>query len=228
MTPVLMRNRTSTPRFGAGATAGAVVLALCLALTACSSGSKKKTTAEPSTTQPPKVLTVTTATLKIGKVDVQSAGPPNVQIDKATGKAVLTAAQKYIDTAVFGPLGKGQLGSGYGALFDRGLQKVAAGPDIPALTDLDVGKVATFTAKATPVNLSALVGTLGEMMYIGTAFDLTVKATATAGRLTITHHVELTFAQTGKSWLVTAYRVQSVRQTTKGTTTTTAKAGSTP
>jgi hypothetical protein len=227
MAAVLMRNRTSQPRFGAGATTGVAVLALCLALTACSSGSKTKTT-EPTTTQPPKVLTVTTATLKIGKVDVQSAGPPNVQIDKATGKAVLTATQKYIDTAVFAPLGKGQLGSGYSALFDRGLQKVAAGPDMPALTDLDIGKVATFTAKATPVNLSALVGTLGEMMYIATAFDLTVKATATAGPLTITHHVEFTFAPTGKTWLVTAYRVQSVRKTTKATTTTTAKAGSTP
>jgi hypothetical protein len=46
--------------------------------------------------------------------------------------------------------------------------------------------------------------------------------------LTLTHHVELTFAKTGKDWLVTAYRVQSVRKTTKATTTTTAKAGSTP
>jgi hypothetical protein len=222
-----MRNRTSSTRFGAGAATGVVLLALSFALAACSSGDKKTTT-EPTTTQPPKVLTVTTATLKIGKVDVQSAGPPNVQIDKATGKAVLTSAQHYIDSAVFGPLGKGALGNRYRALFEKGLQKVATGPDLPALTDLDIGKVTTFKATATPVNLSALVGTLGEMMYIATDFDLTVKASASAGPLTITHHVELTFAQTGKDWLVTAYRVQSVRKTTKATTTTTAKAGSTP
>jgi hypothetical protein len=227
MAPVLMRNRTSGSRFGAGAATGAVVVALCLALGACSGGSKKKTT-EPTTTQPPKVLTVTTATLKIGKVDIQSAGPPNVQIDKATGKVVLTAAQKYIDAAVFAPLSKGELGAGYSALFDQGLQKVASGPDKPALTDLEVGKVATFTAKATPVNLSALVGTLGEMQYIATNFDLTVKASATSGPMTITHHIEFTFAPSGKTWLVTAYRVQSVRKTTTATTTTTATGGSTP
>jgi hypothetical protein len=129
---------------------------------------------------------------------------------------------------VFAPLSKGELGAGYSALFDQGLQKVASGPDKPALTDLEVGKVATFTAKATPVSLSALVGTLGEMPYIATNFDLTVKAAATSGPLTITHHIEFTFAPTGKTWLVTAYRVQSVRKTTTATTTTTATGGSTP
>jgi hypothetical protein len=49
------------------------------------------------------------------------------------------------------------------------------------------------------------------------------------GPLTITHKIELTFAKTGKAWLVTAYRVQTVRKAKTGATTnTTAKAGSKP
>ena len=228
MRSVLMRNRTSGTRFGAGATTGVVVLALCLVLTACSGGGKKTSTPKTTTTtEQAKVLAVSTATLKIGSVDVQSAGP-NVQIDKATGKAVLTAAQKYIDNAVFAPLTKGELGGGYASLFDKGVQKVAVGPDKAALSDLDVGKVASFTTKAKPVNLSALVGTLGEVIYIATDFDITVKAVTKSGRLTIGHHVELTFAKTGKNWLVTAYRVQTVRRAPKATTTTTATGGATP
>jgi hypothetical protein len=228
MASVLMRNRTSGSRFGAGAATGVVVLALCLALSACSSGAKKKSTTKPGTTEPPKVLAVSTATLKVGTVDVESAGPPNVQIDTATGKAVLASAQKYIDNAVFAPLTKGDIGGSFSSLFDQGVKKQATGPDKLALTDLDVGKVASFSTKASKVTLSALVGTLGELIYVGTDFDLTLKAAATSGPLTITHHVELTFAKTGANWLVTAYRVQSVRKTTTATTTTTATGGPTP
>jgi hypothetical protein len=227
MRSVLMRNRTSGTRFGAGATTGVVVLALCLVLTACSGGGKKKGAPSSTTTEPPKVLTVSTASLKIGTVDVQSAGP-NVQIDKATGKAVLDVAQKYIDNAVFSPLTKGELGGGFASLFDAGVKKVAIGPDKAALSDIDVGKVTSFTTKAKPVTLSALVGTLGEMIYIATDFDVTVKAVTKSGPLTIGHHVELTFAKTAKDWLVTAYRVQTVRRTPLATTTTTATRGTTP
>ena len=49
-------------------------------------------------------------------------------------------------------------------------------------------------------------------MYFGTDFDLNIKATTDAGPLRIHRHIELTFAQTGKAWLVTAYRVQAVRK----------------
>ena len=94
MAPVLMRNRTSGSRFGAGTATGVVVVALCLALGACSGGGKKKTT-EPTTTQPPKVLTVTTATLKIGKVDIESAGPPNVYPARTTAAASVGSPMAY-------------------------------------------------------------------------------------------------------------------------------------
>jgi len=200
-----------------------VLVALALLVAACGGGSKHNTT--PPVTRP-KVLALSTSVLKVGKVDVESAGP-NVQIDTTTGRAVLAAAQSYIDNAVFAPLRVGTIGAGYGALFDPGVKAAAIGADRSALTDLDVGKVTSLTTKASPVELSALVGTLGELMYVATDFDLTMKGTVASGRFTMSRHVELTFAQTGKAWLVTAYRVNSVRTSVAGTTTTTARAGTT-
>ena len=200
-----------------------VFVALALVAGACGGGSKHNST-PPVTT--PKVLAIKTSVLKVGKVDVESAGP-NVQIDTATGRAVLGTAQSYIDNAVFAPLKVGTIGAGYGALFDPGVKASAFGTDRGALTDLDVGKATSLITKASPVELSALVGTSGDLVYVATDFDLSVKGSAASGKFTMTRHVELTFAKTGKSWLVTAYRVNSVRKSVTGTTTTTASAGTT-
>lgn len=219
MTPVPFSFRS----FGAG-TVG-VVLVLSLALAACSSGSKKNTEDVKGTT--PEVLAVKTSVLKVGSVDIQSAGPAN-PIAPTTGKAVLGVAQSYIDTAVFGPLKNGELGAGYAALFDTGVKSAATGSDADALTDLAVGKVKNLKTTATPVHMSTLEGKLGEVMYLGTDFDLDMRATGDAGPLRIHRHIELTFAPSGKKWLVTAYRVQAVRKSTAGTTTTTATGGTTP
>src|SRR5512141_1720441 len=115
--------RQRTPKFCSYArttksrAAGAAALVLSVVVVAGSCGGGGKHDSQSSITSP-KVLAVKTSVLKIGTVDVQSAGPPNVQIDTPTGKAVLAAAQEYIDTAVFAPLKSGALGSGYGALFD--------------------------------------------------------------------------------------------------------------
>ena len=133
--------------------------ALALAVSACGGGGKH---GGPSSTTKPKVLAIKTAVLKVGKVDVESAGPPNVQIDPPTGRAVMTLAQKYIDNAVFAPLEKGTLGPEYAKLFDPGVKPVAIGADRNALTDLSVGKATNLSTKATPVLLSALAGSLGE------------------------------------------------------------------
>ena len=109
------------------------------------------------------------------------------------------------------------------------MKAAATGADEAALTDLDVGKVTSLLDEG---DAGRAVGprrdASASSMYIATNFDLTVKATAPTGPLTLTHHIELTFAQTGKDWLVTAYRVQSVRKSASSTTTTTAKGGTTP
>jgi hypothetical protein len=217
MTPVIFSSRS----FGAVVAA----LALSFALGACGGG--KKHSDDPSSTSSPKALAVKTSVLKVGSVDVQSAGPSK-PIDAPTAKAVLDTAQAYIDNAVFTPLEDAKLGKGYAALFDAGVRPGATGADVAALTDLNVGKVTIVSTKATPVHLSTLEGTLGETMYLATDFDIDVKAKNDAGPLTIHRHIELTFAKSGKPWLVTGYRVQAVRKTPKATTTTTATGGAKP
>jgi len=206
-------------RLGAGALCGALVLA------ACGGGSRHSAT-DPTVTTP-KVLAVKTSILRIGSVDVESAGPQE-QIPTAVGKAVLTSAQAYIDNAMFSPLQNGTIGVHYPYLFDSGVKPAATGADEGALTDLGVGKVEKLSTTATPVALSALVGNLGDFMYVATNFDVVVKGNVDAGPLTITHHVELTFAPQGKAWLVTAYRVQTVRKLPTTTQNTTANAGAKP
>jgi hypothetical protein len=201
-------------------------LVLSLVLAACSGGGSKPSTRTKTTV--PKVLAVKTSLLKVGKVVVESAGPPNVQIDTSTGTAVLAGAQKYIDDGMFAPLKEGRLGGGYGSVFDSGVKSTAVGADARVLTDLDVGKVTRLSTKATPVELSALVGTLGELLYVATNFNVTLTGVGHTGPLTISHRIELTFARTAKTWLVTAYRVRTVRHLPSGTTTTTAKGGTKP
>jgi hypothetical protein len=228
MSPVLQPERSSGTTAPARSTGVACLLVLVLVLAACSGGKKHSAT---TTTKPkakaPRVLAIKTSVLRVGKVVVESAGAPNLHMDVPTGKAVLGVAQKYIDNAIFEPLKAGRLGD-YASLFDQGVKSAALGADRRALTDLEAGKVARLTSTASPVELSALVGTLGEYIYVATDFDLTVKGIASTGPLTISHKIELTFAQTGKTWLVTAYRVQSVRQSSAGKTTTTTKGGKKP
>ncbi len=219
MAPVLLRNPSSRIR------SGALALALSVTVAACSSGSSK-TQAETSTTRPA-VLAVKTSVLKVGSVDVESAGPANAQIDPPTGKAVLDVAQAYIDDALFAPLKSGKLGAGYPALFQADVKPAAVGSDEPALTDLQIGKATSLSTSATKVGLSALAGTLGQLLYVAADFGLTERATAASGPLTITHTVELTFARTGKTWLIAAYRVATVRKSAAGTTTTTTATGGT-
>jgi hypothetical protein len=199
--------------------AGACVLALLL--TACGGG---KHSSSPSTTTQPKVAAIKTSVLKIGHVDIESAGPPT-PIPTKVGEAVLTSAQSYLDDALFGPLKDGRVGAGYAALFDPSVKASATGHDEAALTNTRVGQIKDLKTTATPVYLSALDGTLGDLMYVATNFDVSETGTSDAGKVAITHHVELTFAPVGHQWLVTAYRVETSRKLPTGTTTTTAKSG---
>jgi hypothetical protein len=204
----------------------AVVLALTLLLAACGGSGKHAAQGTTSTTRP-KVLSVKTSELKVVSVNIQTAGPSK-PIDTPTGRAVLGVAQGYIDDAVFNPLKSGALGPGYAAHFDPGVKAAATGSDGPALTDLGVGKLTNLSTTATGVHLSALEGNLGDLIYVGTVFDLTVKGSNSAGRVNVQRHIELTFDKSGSKWHIAAYRVRAVRRTAARTTTTTATGGATP
>ena len=203
--------------------AGAGALALTLTLTACGGGGGKKTKGTTPTTV--RQLVVKTTNLKSGKTNIETAGPL-AGIDDATGAAVLHAAQKYLETAVFSPLSDGQVGAGYGALFDPGVRAAATGSDEAALTDVAVGKVNGYTEAATPVAFTGLVDLTGTLLYVATNFDVKVNATTDAGPLSIDHKIELTFGPgANKTWIVTAYRVHTTRSTPRpktATSTTTA------
>jgi hypothetical protein len=203
-------------RLGAGA------LALVVSLTACGGGGKHSSGT--TTTTRPKVADIKTSVLRVGKVDVESAGP-STPIPTNVGKAVLTGAQGYLDDALFAPLKDGAVGKGYASHFDPLVKASATGHDEAALTNSRVGKIEDLKTTATPVYLSALDGTLGDLMYVATNFDVTETGRTDAGDVSFTHHVELTFAPVGHDWLITAYRVQAVRKLPTGTTTTTAKSG---
>ncbi len=201
------------------------MLALVLVLAACGGGKKHSSVTTSTTSQ--KVLSVKTSVLKVATVNIQTAGP-STPIDTPTGRAVLGVAQAYIDDAVFAPLKNGKLAAAYPTLFDTGLKTAATGADQAALTDLAVGKLTGLSTVATPVHLSALEGTLGELIYVATIFDLTIRGSDATGLVNIKRHVELTFAKTASKWHITAYRVSAVRRSAAGTTTTTATGGTTP
>jgi hypothetical protein len=205
----------------------ALVLVVCaLLLGACSGGDSSD---DGNTTGDKNAPTVKTAPLALGEVKVVSAGPPT-DIDKKTREIVLKVSQKYLATAVHEPLNTGQIGDGYNTLFDPSVREAALVADRDALTEMPVGKVDSYTETTGKVQLSGLADNAGSLLYIGSRFTETVKAKTAAGPVSITRSTELTFAPSGKNWLVTAYRVAAARTTPAGTTTTTARSsgGTTP
>jgi hypothetical protein len=217
---VLRRPRLSRP----AACVSAAGLSLTLGLAACSGTGKK---AAPPTTDKKvdaKVAMVKTATLRIGSVDPESAGP-DIRVQAVTASQVLSAAQKYLDAAIHAPLKTGRVGADYAALFDPALRATATRSDAAALTDAVVGKVGSFTESAQPVALSVLADTNGHFIYAATKFNLTENIPTGAGRLNVGHSIELTFEPAGNHWQIAAYRVVTSRVVKGHTTTTTAKSG---
>jgi hypothetical protein len=199
-----------------------LVFALVAAfLASCGSGGKK---AAPATANGTVKTSNKEADLKLGNLDVESFGP-DVKISKADQQAVLSASQKYVDTAIVSPLTNGSVGASYAPLFTAGLRARATGADQATLTDESIGKVKQFSQTASPVAVSALVDGAGAFTYLAANFLVNVKATAAVGPMTLTRNVELTFAPNGKAWDVNAYRVTTVRKLPTGTSTTVASSG---
>ena len=200
-----------------------VALALTLGLAACG-GSGKKSAPVTDKKVETEVASVKTASLRIGSIDPESAGP-TITVHAVTAAQVLAAAQQYVDAAIHAPLKTGRVGSDYTGLFDPTLRTTAAGPDSAALTDMPVGKVKSFTEAAQPVALSVLADTDGQFIYAATKFNLTEKIPTSAGTLAVAHNIELTFESAANHWQIAAYRVLTTRVAKGHTTTTTAKAG---
>ncbi|MDQ1520535.1 MAG: hypothetical protein QOI55_1608, partial [Actinomycetota bacterium] len=199
--------------------AAAALVAVLVA--GCSGGGKH---ARPDTSAPSTQGTnAKPAVLALGSIDIQTWGA-EVKLSKETKKKLLGLAQRYFDTAVHDPLGSGKVGAGYAALFEKNLRTTATGRDEKALTDIALGQ-SKYSETASKVKISGLADNTGALLYLATNFSVRVDATTAKGRVRIARDVELTYAPSGKNWLVTAYRVKTVRKQPKAKTTTTVAAG---
>jgi hypothetical protein len=201
------------------------VLAAAVALVVvagCSGGGGKKShAAAPTTTtvsgNAPIVLT-------LGSVGVDSYGP-TVKMPSNEQKAALAAAQAYVDAAMTAPYNTGQLGAKYASLFNTGVRDSATKADVGVLTDERIGKV-KYTATASPVAVSGLADATGKFVYLAGRFTVKAEIKTQDGPIGIRRDVELTFAPSGKSWTVIAYRAHVTRRSRSGATTTTSVASS--
>ena len=186
----------------------AAVCALVLVATACS-GTSKKSQPHTTTTQPNRRVRA----LTLGAIDIQTAGPV-LSLNKGTKAALLSATQQFVDSAVYSPLNRGTVGSGYPGLFDSSIRTAATGRDKRALTE-GMRNVSAYSASAAPIELSGVVDSSGALLYLATDLTLHEKLTTAAGKFKVDRKIELTFSPSGKKWLVTAYRVKSTRTKVK-------------
>ena len=199
------------------AAVGACLLALLVS--GCSHGHSNAPAPTASTATQSASAARSTHLLRIGKVDVESAGRA-VRPDVTTQRAVLATAQRYVDDAILTPLETGRLGPGYAQLFAGSIRPAAIGIDRARLTDLGVGPTTTFTETSTPVTLSVLTDPSGALLYAATDFRVDVDATTSRGRITISRRVELTIERDGSAWFVVAYRTTVTRTAPAATRTT--------
>ena len=164
--------------------------------------------------------------LQIGKVNVQSAGPPP-RINSSVKQAVLDSSQSYVDDAVLAPLENGKANPAYAKIFDLGVRRSATGSDRGTLTEVRTGKLkAPVKATATQVQLDGMGDQTGKLVLVAASFRVQVDAKGSGGPVKITRGAELTFARVGNRWLVTAYRFVVIRKTPASTTSADVRAGS--
>lgn len=156
--------------------------------------------------------------LVAGTVSVQDTGPP-ATVGPPVRRALLHAAQLYVDDAILAPLTHGRVDNAYETVFDAGVAAVASGPDRAVLTEAGTGAAsAGLYATASPVRFDAIGDPHGQLALVATTFGLSVRASTPAGPLTVTRITELTFAPEFGRWRVTAYNV-TVRRSVGSTTT---------
>ncbi len=216
--PVALKpsNNLRTAALVGGSLIIVAVLALVLANLAGSGGD----------TKPKHVANSVGLVLKIGKVNVQSAGPPP-RINSSVKQAVLDSSQSYVDDAVLAPLENGKLNPAYAKIFDLGVRRSATGSDRGTLTEVSTGKLkAPVKATATQVQLDGMGDQTGKLVLVAASFRVQVDAKGSGGPVKITRGAELTFAPVGNRWLVTAYRFVVIRKTPASTTSADVRAGS--
>ena len=219
MTPRSRRLRT-----GLIVAASLVVVAIVALLLAnmADSGSKK---AKAKTGSAP-VKNATGLKLQLGVIHVQSAGP-QAPMPSPLRRAVVAAAQSYVDDAILAPLEGGRVGSGYPKIFDPFAKVAASTTDRLALTEAGTGLVSgPLQAVASHVQLDGLGDPTGQVVLVAASFSMKIDGSTPTGPLTIARATELTFAKESGKWVVTAYNVGVRRTIDHSTTVTTARSSS--
>ena len=205
--------------------ASIAVIAIVATLLANTGGSGKKKVG--TTTKPTAKAPHTTSALKlaVGTVKVQSTGT-DTKLPSPVRRAVMGAAQTYVDDAVLAPLTSGHVNDGYDKIFGLSLRPAASGPDRGALTEAATGAArGAVQTTASRVRIDGLGDPTGKVALVATTFTMTVKATTPAGAVTIHRNTALTFEDQFGRWVVTAYEIGVLR--TVGATTSAAHASTT-
>jgi hypothetical protein len=196
------------------------VVATLLANTADSGKTKKNATTKPTTP-----ATTSALKLEVGTVKVQNTGA-DTKLPSPVRRAVMDAAQTYVNDAVLAPLTSGRVDDAYAKIFGLSLRPAASGPDRGALTEEKAGAArGAVRTTASRVRIDGIGDPSGKIALVATTFTLTVNATTPAGAITIHRNTALTFENQFGSWVVTAYDVGVLR--TVGETTTATRASTT-
>ncbi len=217
--------RTSRRFIAAALVAAALVVVLLVVLLGACSDDKKKVQPDASVRSTQAAAPGKPQTLQLGSVSIQTWGA-DVKLPKATKKKMLNLAQTYFNTAVHDPLTSGKVGKDYDSLFEKGVRVAATGRDEKAMTDVVLGQASDYNENASKVNITGLADDRGALLYLATNFSMRLQATTAKGPIRIARDVEFTYEPSGKNWLVTAYRVKTVRRTPKAKKTTTSVAAS--
>jgi hypothetical protein len=197
------------------------VVATLLANTADSGKKKVAGTKKPSASS----TTTTALKLAVGTVKVQNTGP-NTKLPAPVRRALMGAAQTYVNDAILAPLTSGHVDNGYEKIFGLSLRAAASGPDRGALTEAATGVArGAVQTTASRVRIDGLGDPNGKVALVATTFTMTLKATTPAGAVTIHRNTALTFENQFGSWVVTAYDVGVLRSV--GATTSAAHASTT-
>jgi hypothetical protein len=203
--------------------ASIVVIGIVAGLLANTANSGKKHSG--GTTKPETPSTTSALKLEVGTVKVQNTGA-TTKLPSPVRRALLGAAQAYVDDAILAPLKSGKVDDGYEKVFGLSLRPAASVSDRAVLTEANTGVArGAVQTTASRVRIDGIGDPTGKIALVATTFTLTLKATTSAGPLTIHRSTGLTFENQFGSWVVTAYDVGVLRSV--GATTNAAHASTT-
>jgi hypothetical protein len=185
------------------------VIAIVIALVACSGDGTGKSAGEATT-----VVPNTNVALKLGDVSTDSAGPP-AQLTPEQSQAILKVVGDYLTTATVDPLRSAKPAGDLSPLFSAGALARVTGPDRAVMVDEGLPKVTgDLDVTAQPVAVVGLADQGGGIVLATATIDLDIQGVTAAkgGPLRILRKGDLVLSPDGSgAWKVTAFNVAVAR-----------------